>query len=220
MDPQPLGPLFQLPPHPHYLWIAGVAVAVLAIAVLLVGVVRGRLPPTLLLPAVLLPIGAYGIGYLHTLDVSQEVAFCGSCHETMSPLVAALDEDNGTLASFHWRKGAVSHIDACFQCHSGYGIWGELDAKVSGINHMVRTVTGTYTFPIKLDQFDNRSCLGCHAESVQFRGEQTHHDPELQQQLLSNAVGCAGTCHETAHPESALWGVKGQPGAKSAVGSR
>src|SRR5262249_55815837 len=140
MDPQPLGPLFQLPPHPHYLWIAGVAVAVLAIAVLLVGVVRGRLPPTLLLPAELLTQRATWIGYLHTLDVSQEVAFCGSCHETMSPLVAALDEDNGTLASFHWRKGAVSHIDACFQCHSGYGIWGELDAKVSGINHMVRTV--------------------------------------------------------------------------------
>jgi cytochrome c nitrite reductase small subunit len=211
MDANDLGPLFRLPRDPHYLWIVGVAVAVLAIAVLLVGLLRGRLPATLLLPALLLPVAAYGIGYLFMLEASKDVAFCGSCHETMSPVVAALEQDNGTLSSFHWRQGAVSHVDACFQCHSGYGIWGEASAKISGVMHMVRTVTGRYQFPIRAQHFDNASCLGCHAEAAPFRAQDAHHDPQIQQQLLSNELGCAGTCHDAAHPEEALWGVKGPP---------
>jgi hypothetical protein len=131
----------------------------------------------------------------------------------MSPLVASLAEDNGTIASTHWRSGAVSHVDACYQCHSGYGIWGTVDAKMAGVMHMVRTVTGNYALPIQAHSFDNGACLGCHAQAVPFREVEEHRDPEVQQDLLSGTSSCAGECHEDAHPESALWGVGGPPAA-------
>ncbi len=211
MNETDLGPLFELPADPHYLWLAGTLVAGLAIGVLLIGLVRGRFSRALLLPALLLPVAAYGIGYLFTLEESKQVEFCGSCHVTMSPLVKALDEDTDSLASVHWQRGAVSHVDACYQCHSGYGIWGDVDAKIAGVMHMVRTVTGSYEFPIAAKHFNVNSCLGCHAQAVGFREIEEHRDPEIQQELLSGESGCAEDCHEVAHPESALWGVAGPP---------
>lgn len=211
MNEADLGPLFQLPADPHYLWIAGVAVALLAIALLVIGLLRGRLSPTFLLPTLLLPVAAYGIGYLFTLEESKSVEFCGSCHVTMSPLVAALDGDSESLSSVHWQRGAVSHTTACYQCHSGYGIWGDVGAKEAGVMHMLRTVTNSYEFPIQAKHFDMSSCLGCHAQAVGFREVEEHLDPEIQQELLSGETSCAGECHEVAHPETALWGVAGPP---------
>jgi nitrate/TMAO reductase-like tetraheme cytochrome c subunit len=210
---QDLGPLFRLPEDPHHLWILGVVLAGLAIAVLAVGLVRGRLPATLLLPALLLPLAAFGVGYQFTLEESKRVEFCGSCHETMSPLVAALAEDNGTISSSHWRRGAVSHASACYQCHSGYGIWGDVDAKLAGVRHMVLTVTGRYELPLQAHRFDNGACLGCHAQAVPFAEIEEHRDPETQAELLSGETSCAGICHEDGHPESALWGMAGPPAA-------
>ncbi|HTQ46041.1 MAG TPA: hypothetical protein VMI75_24970 [Polyangiaceae bacterium] len=209
MNAQDLGPLFVLPSAPHYLWIAGVAAALPAVAIAAIGLVRGRLPKTLgAAGLVLVAIVAYLVGAIVLLEESKSVAFCGSCHEPMAPLVASLGEDNGSLASIHWRKGAVSHVDACFQCHSGYGIWGTLGAKFAGVRHMLHTVTGHYQYPLAARAFDNSSCLGCHAESAPFRAQAAHHDPDLQQLLVTSQMGCVGTCHPDAHPAAALLGAR------------
>jgi cytochrome c nitrite reductase small subunit len=206
-----LGPLFQVPEDPHYLWIVGCAVAVVAIGVLLVGLLRGRLPTLFVLPALLLPLAAYGIGFLHLAEQSKKVEFCGSCHEPMSPLVTSLREDGDTLSSLHYQYGRVPRATACYECHSGYGIWGEVDAKMAGIMHMVGTLTGNYELPIRAKHFDIDSCLGCHAHTASFREEEDHQDPEVQSDLLSGRISCAGECHDFAHPETALWGVAGPP---------
>lgn len=212
MTGQDLGPLFVQPSAPHFLWLVGIAAAVPAVAIAAIGLMRGRLPTALSVPGVILiSILAYVIGGLVMLEQSKSVVFCGSCHEPMGPLLASLDQDNGSLASIHWRKGAVSHSDACFQCHSGYGIWGTLDAKIAGLGHMVRTVTGRYEYPLRVKRFDINSCLGCHAEGVAFRAQEAHHDPDLQQQLLAGKIGCVGACHPDAHPAEALMGAR--PGA-------
>ena len=203
-----LGPLFVLPSAPHYLWLFGIAAAIPAITIAAIGVIRGRLPAALSVPGVILiPIFAYLIGGLVMLEESKSVAFCGSCHEPMGPLVASLQQDNGSLASIHWRKGAVSHGDACFQCHSGYGIWGSVGAKIAGITHMVHTVIGYNKYPLQARGFDINSCLACHAEAVSFRAQEAHRDRELQQQLLAGTIGCVGACHPDAHPADALMGA-------------
>lgn len=209
MSDAALGPLFEPPQDPSYLWLVGLAVALAAIALAAVGLVRGRLPATLWLPALLLPLASYALSYLFVLEESKHVAFCGSCHETMSPLVAALEDADGTLSSTHWQRGAVSRRDACYVCHSGYGIWGAFDAKRAGLGHMLHTVTGRFELPIRSQGFDVRSCLGCHAEATPFRAAEAHRDLELQRQLLAGELGCAGLCHPPAHPESALRGVAG-----------
>jgi len=210
MTGQELGPLFVHPSAPQYLWLVGIAALIPAVVIAAIGLIRGRLPAALSVPGVILiPIFAYLIGGLVLLEESKSVAFCGSCHEPMAPLVASLGEDNGSLASIHWRRGAVSHVDACFQCHSGYGIWGTLGAKFAGARHMLHTVTGHYQYPLAARAFDNSSCLGCHAESAPFRAQAAHHDPDLQQLLVTSQMGCVGTCHPDANPAAALLGVRG-----------
>jgi len=205
----PTGPVFAGPPAAHGIhWVAVLALlGGAAAAVLLVwGLVRGRLPASYGAAAVLLTVAAYGFASLHMLEGSKQVAFCGSCH-VMTPILRSLQSNDGSLASTHYARGLVPHDDACFTCHSGYGIWGGVDAKMAGVMHMVRTATGWYTLPLTLNgTFDIDSCLNCHAYATTFRAVEAHQDPDLQKQLLSRQLSCTGACHPSAHPDSALGG--------------
>lgn len=183
-----------------------VLVAVPAVVILLVGIVRGKLPPSLGAAGVLLPVAAYGLGALFVMEQSKQMSFCGSCH-LMTPILESVHANDGSLASIHYARGLVPHDDACYTCHSGYGIWGTVGAKMSGLMHMVRTVTGTYELPLThRGPFDIDSCLGCHAFAPSFQAVEAHREPELQAQLVSREMSCTGVCHPEAHPKSALGG--------------
>jgi len=213
---QDLGPLFVPPSEPDRFWVV---IALLAVAVIAAGaaaLVRGRLPDALSYPVLMaLPIFAYVLGDLHVLEESKHVEFCGSCHQTMSPLVEAMRNDGDTLAAIHFRTGAVPHESACYRCHGGYGIWGGVRAKSAGLRHMLHTVTGNYEYPLKkVGTFDISSCLDCHAQAVPFRDAEAHRDPDLQKALLSGELGCAGLCHPSPHPDDALEGVAAWEEAK------
>jgi len=203
-----LGPLFVAPHEPDRM---GAAIAVLAFVVAAVGLValiRGRLPDMFSYSALLLlPAFGYLLGNMHLLEASKRVEFCGSCHETMSPIVEAMRSDTEYLSSFHYRRGAVPHEFACYRCHGGYGLWGGVQAKRAGITHMLHTITNRYEFPLKkLTTFDISSCLDCHAQAAPFRAQETHRDPGLQEALLSGEIGCVGLCHPLPHPPEALQG--------------
>jgi hypothetical protein len=125
----------------------------------------------------------------------------------MAPIVRSLESNDDSLASMHYVRGRVPHAEACFTCHSGYGIWGGVGAKIAGIRHMVQTVSGGYTLPLQQrGPFDIDSCLGCHAFAQNFRAVEDHQDPDLQKELVERKMGCTGDCHPAAHPESALTG--------------
>lgn len=215
-----LGPLFVHPSEPHRLWILIFACALPCIAVALVVVVRARLPEALASSLlILLPAFTYVLADLHVLEESKSVAFCGSCHETMSPVVQAMRTDKETLSASHYQMGAVSYSNACYECHSGYGIWGGVNAKMAGVKHMLHTVTGNYEFPLKHHgTFDIDSCLSCHATAVPFRKVETHRDEAIQQALLSGEMTCTGVCHPAAHPPDALTGVPSSDGSTAAGG--
>ncbi|MDX2171261.1 MAG: hypothetical protein SF182_29600 [Deltaproteobacteria bacterium] len=186
-----------------------IAVAAAAALLLLWGLLRGSLPASYGTAALLLPIGAFGLATLHLMEGSKQVAFCGSCH-VMTPIMQSMESGDESLAGVHYTRGLVPHDTACFTCHSGYGIWGGVDAKMAGVMHMVRTLTGRYDLPLTHNgPFDIDSCLGCHAYAPSFRAVEAHQDPDLQQQLLSRQESCTGTCHPDAHPESALGGGQG-----------
>jgi hypothetical protein len=160
------------------------------------------------LAAILLSVGAYGFGALLVVEDSKQIVFCGSCH-VMTPIVESL-KDNESLASIHFVSGRVPHDEACYTCHSGYGIWGGINAKKAGVMHMVHAVNGNYDLPLKLaDRFDISSCLNCHAQAERFRVVEAHQPLDVQEALMSGEMSCTGLCHPSAHPESALWG--GQP---------
>lgn len=214
MSGEALGPLFMPPPEVHYFWIVVLLPALLAIVVLGIALVRGRFPggrrfgPGIAAAAFLLPAFAYGLGAIHLAEEAKRVEFCGSCHATMPPLVASLSSDEPSLAAFHFQQGAVSRVEACYTCHSGYGIWGTVAAKEAGFGHMWRTLTGDYHLPLQHDgPFDIAACLNCHAGTKPFRDVEVHRDPDLGKALLDGEMGCTGDCHLVAHPESALHGT-------------
>jgi cytochrome c nitrite reductase small subunit len=184
-------------------------VALPAVVLLLWGLVRGHLPPAMAVAGLVLPAAAYGLGMLMIMEKSKDVRFCGSCH-VMAPIVESLNATDGSsLAAIHYTRGLVPTAEACYMCHSGYGIWGTVDAKAAGTMHMLRTLTGRYNLPLELNgTFDINSCLGCHAGAASFRAVTAHQDPDLQQALLSRTMACTGACHPAAHPEAALTGGK------------
>jgi hypothetical protein len=203
-------PLFSWPP-PHrgldWLQILPILAALPAATILLVGIAKGRLIPAAATAGIVfLPIAAYGLGALLVIEDSKTVSFCGSCH-VMTPIVASLSGGGDSLAAEHYRRGLVSHEEACYVCHSGYGIWGTLDAKMAGVRHMLRTVASDYTFPIEhVGPFDIDSCLNCHARAATFRAVAAHQDPDTQQALFKREMSCTGACHSAGHPDEALKG--------------
>ena len=204
-----LGPLFVPPDGPAFLWILVLALALPTIALCLYTLVRGQLPVALSSSGlVLLPLFSYLLGNLHVLESSKSVEFCGSCHVTMPPLVESMQSDGEDLAAVHFRKGAVAHKEACYVCHSGYGIWGDVNAKLAGVNHMLHTVRGSQRYPLKMrSTFDIASCLDCHAGSEPFRAVKGHRVAGIQDGLMSGDMRCTGACHQAGHPPAALNGT-------------
>jgi cytochrome c nitrite reductase small subunit len=203
-------PLFQGPAAAHGVsWgaLLPLGVAIPAAVLLLIGLVRGRLPASLAAAGVLLPVAAYGLGALFVMERSKRTEFCGSCH-IMTPIEHSLKANDGSLASIHYGRGLVPYDQACYTCHSGYGIWGTMDAKMAGLSHMIRTLTGRYELPLTMrGPFDIDSCLNCHAHAPSFRNVEAHQDADLQKALLAREMSCTGVCHPEAHPVSALKGA-------------
>lgn len=205
-----LGPLFVPLGGPDYFWILILLFAIPAIGLCLYNLVRGQLPVTLsTFGMLLLPMFGYVIGNLHVLDESKSVEFCGSCHVTMPPLVESMKANGQDLAAVHFRQGAVSHKDACYVCHSGYGLLGDVEAKFAGVNHMIHTVLATERYPLKMrSTFNIGSCLDCHAATEPFRAVKGHRTLGIQNRMMSGEIGCTGACHEPAHPRAALNGTE------------
>ena len=211
MNPAPTGPLFISSSVAAVEWIRllPILVAVPAMLILAWGLVRGRLPAPMGVMGLVLTVAAYGLGMLMVMEESKDVRFCGSCH-VMTPIVASLSATDGSsLAAVHFTRGLVPTNEACYTCHSGYGIWGTFGAKKAGTMHMLHNLTGHYALPLELNgPFDIASCLGCHAGAASFRAVEAHQDPDVQQALLRHTMACTGTCHPAAHPAEALTGVR------------
>jgi hypothetical protein len=205
----PAGPLFTPPGSEGLPWLTVLTLLVAAAGavILLWALLRGRLPHAWALASVLLTVAAYGFGAVFMVEKSKSVSFCGSCH-VMAPIVRSLNEDDGSLASLHYVSGRVPTAEACYTCHSGYGIWGGARAKRAGFRHMLHTVMGSYDLPLALDgKFDINSCLNCHARAPRFRAVEAHKPLDLQEALVSGELSCVGVCHPAAHPDSALTGA-------------
>ena len=209
MDGPEISPLFT---HPGDLTepIVGVlplAIALVAMAICAVGLVRGRLGESLLVGGiVILPLLAFALGNAVLLERSKQTDFCVSCH-VMEPIYESTRSEDGSLAATHVTRGAVPTARSCYICHSGYGIWGDVGAKLSGVEHMVHTVLGSYEYPLALyAAYDVDGCLQCHAESARFRAVEAHAVEEIQQALMAREMSCTGACHPAAHPPEALSG--------------
>ncbi len=215
MDGSDLGPLFATSPFEASRWLLGVLVLFAApgVAILLWGLVTGRLSRT---PAGLgllaIPASVFVLANFYLLEASKDTRFCGSCH-VMAPILKAALGGGKTLAARHIELGAIPRTEACYACHSDYGLWGTVQAKSSGVMHVVRNAFGLYGFPIQHNgPYPVSICLRCHAQAENFRKEDSHTDPDVQSGLLDGTFSCTGDCHNEAHPEEALNGPEGGKG--------
>lgn len=124
---------------------------------------------------------------------------CGSCH-TMDPWIADLqDPDSKTLASKHHRNRWINE-DSCYTCHTGYGLAGNVHAKLSGLSHVWHEYVTGAPKEIRIHRpFDQRTCLHCHAGAASYVKIEQHTDPEFQPKILSGETSCF-ECHEAPHP--------------------
>jgi len=200
-------------PRPHG-WIGttedwarglGILFVVLAVALLVVAWRRlkgsGLTPPVrqlLVIPLLVLPPAIVFFGYSYGIESSKSIGSCGSCH-VMKPYLADLQSpDSSTLAATHYKNRYIQEHH-CYTCHTDYGMFGTLQAKMAGLGHVARNVSGRYSLPLKIAHpYPNSRCLACHGESQKFRKSEGHPKEDLPK-LLSGETSCID-CHGPAHP--------------------
>lgn len=150
----------------------------------------------LLFGIALLPALALALGVGRTLEEMKRPEFCGSCH-VMQPFIADLrNPESTTLAAVHYQNRYIRE-NQCYTCHTDYGLFGPLGAKVAGIRHLWNYETGNYQLPIEIAApYRVANCLFCHGEAKRFRDQHT----DMLAQIESGDVGCLD-CHRPAHPD-------------------
>jgi len=150
----------------------------------------------LLFAVALVPGLALALGFGMSLEYMKRPQFCGSCH-VMLPFANDLrDPESGTLAAVHYQNRYILEHQ-CYTCHTDYGLFGPMRAKLAGVRHLVNYTIGNYTEPIRIrEPFRNANCLHCHGEAKVFRTAHTDNLAELQ----SGDMSCLD-CHRPAHPE-------------------
>ena len=208
-----IGPLFAGPPSAHgipWLHVLPILVAVPAAALLLWELLHGRLHPIHRAFAVLLPIAVYALCRLLVLKDTKNVWFCRSCH-VITPIVASIEADNGSLAAIHYARGLVPQSRPA-RCAAGYGIWGTVDAKMDGVMHMLRTVAGRIRFSRSSSAARSTSTPASAATPTRRASAPSSLHQSLDIQKAPHHPGrsvARARVIRPAHPDSALTGGKG-----------
>jgi nitrate/TMAO reductase-like tetraheme cytochrome c subunit len=200
-------------PRPHG-WIGttddwarglGVAFVILTVAVLFVAwrrlAVHGldpSLKQLLVIPLLVLPPVIVFFGYSYGIESSKSIGSCGSCHVMGSYLADLKNPKSESLAATHYKNRYIQEHH-CYTCHTDYGMFGTLRAKMEGLGHVVRNLSGAYSLPLKVAHpYPNSRCLACHRESQKFLNSEGHPKEDLPK-LLSGETSCID-CHGPAHP--------------------
>lgn len=150
----------------------------------------------LLFGIVVLPGLALLLGASTTIEDAKRPEFCGSCH-VMQPFIDDLkNPESTTLAAVHYQNRYILEHQ-CYTCHTDYGFFGPLQAKLAGMRHLWHYETGHYTLPIRIAApYRVQNCLHCHGESKRFRDRHT----DLLTQIDAGDVSCLD-CHGPPHPQ-------------------
>lgn len=193
---------------PVALAIGGLALA----AWLLLTIVRGlrerapACPSAALLVAGLIVVPVLALAGASTRMVAdmKAVEACASCHVMDRFVSDMFDTTSVTLAARHFRADSMP-ATACYSCHTGYGIFGSVDAKKDGLHHWWRYVTRSWEEPIEmLRRYPNATCLACHPAEPMFADSIPLH-VALRDSLEADVVTCF-MCHGEPHARHAVAG--------------
>jgi nitrate/TMAO reductase-like tetraheme cytochrome c subunit len=133
------------------------------------------------------------------LEKSKSVEFCASCH-AMDPFVEDMkDPKSKTLAAVHYRNAYIQS-EHCYRCHTNYGIFGTMEAKMAGLGHIWKDGTGSYDLPVEISKpYRYTICLDCHGASAKFRAVELHQNA-LRKMKEGEDITCIKCHFPRAHP--------------------
>jgi NapC/NirT cytochrome c family, N-terminal region len=185
-------------------WLQGVGIAFaifnLFVLALIWVTLRRRgvtaISKALLLGGILvIPIVVSVFATAHGMEQSMKTEACGSCHVMESHLSDLRDPNSDSLAATHYKNRYIQE-NHCYTCHSDYGMYGTISAKLAGLGHSWRNLTGRYEVPIKIRvPYSNLRCLTCHGGARTFLAK---HDKDQISNLMSGKDSCLD-CHGPAH---------------------
>lgn len=146
------------------------------------------------------PLFLLAVGNFAVLEYAKEVRFCGTCHVTMKSYIDDLhNAKSQSLAALHAQNRFAPGTE-CYSCHANYGLHGTVEAKMTGLRHVYKYVTGTYHLPLTMPKaFENTFCLKCHNGAKRFMAQDVHlEDSKLAPALRTGETPCV-ECHAPAH---------------------
>lgn len=142
------------------------------------------------------PVIVVFLATAHGMQESMSVDACGKCHIMKSHLDDLRNPKSDSLAAVHYKNRYILE-NHCYTCHSDYGMAGTVAAKLAGLGHSWRNLTGSYEFPLKTRvPFSNIRCLSCHGGAQNFLAK---HEADELPKLASGKDSCLD-CHGPAHP--------------------
>lgn len=155
-----------------------------------------------------LPILVTGLNATAHLELAKSTSFCLSCHE-MEPYGQSLRRDDSDyLPAVHYQNHLVDKDFACYTCHTSYAMYGDLKAKIKGLQHVWVHYVGDPPETLELyEPYSNRECLHCHQGARSFEEGEDHIDEAAA--LASGETSCLD-CHDLVHDvdqidEADLW---------------
>lgn len=179
--------------------LVGIALVLFSLIRVFRGHILGALFKTLLVVSVVMvPLLAVSTGMLLVFSRAERVEFCATCHLTMKPYVEDMKNPKSEgLAAVHYRNQYI-HSNQCYECHTSYGMFGTVEAKMAGLVDVYKYYTRTYKLPIKMrESYPNGDCLKCHSRSVKWLSVAEH--TGVQEELFSGRMGCQD-CHGITNP--------------------
>jgi len=131
------------------------------------------------------------------LEEAKAVSFCKSCH-VMNTFVADMENPVSVrLAALHYQNRYIQDYH-CYACHTDYGLFGTVEAKIGGLGHVWRATAGTYSLPVRMkEQYRFTICLNCHGQSQKFIAQKAH--AGIVERILNGEATCT-QCHGLSHP--------------------
>ena len=186
-----------------------IALALSAISALLIVAYLVRSPPLtgaikllLLFALFVVPTAAAMLGNVSNLETTKTVSFCGQCHVMTSYVDNVHDKGAQNLAALHGRLPAYGD-EACYGCHSDYGMFGGVTTKLGGMRHVWDFYTNDWRKPghappALYKPYDTRRCLACH--DPLRKGAPLEHQVHAAK-LEDHSISCAAKgCHGPPHP--------------------
>lgn len=154
----------------------------------------------LFLGVCVLPVPVMFMSTAVGLEQAKAVDFCSSCH-VMKIFIEDMEDPASTgLAALHYQNRFIQE-DHCYVCHTNYGLFGTVEAKIGGMTHIWEETTGTYQLPVRAKGgYQFTICLNCHGLSARFAKNDLHQ--AVVGEVLGGQAKCTD-CHALSHPAPA-----------------